>query len=158
FRTIRDLLRKDGVALVHTIGRSDEPSVTNPFIAKYIFPGGYIPAMSEVLRAIEKSRLIVADIEVLRLHYAETLRHWRQRFAARRDEARRVRDERFCRMWEFYLAASECAFRFQNLVVFQIQLTRTIDALPFTRSYMEEAERSLGRREGQRPLVRALGE
>ena len=158
FKTIRQLLPEDGVALVHTIGRSDEPSVTNPFISKYIFPGGYIPAMSEVLKAVEKSGLMVTDIEVLRLHYAETLRHWRQRFAAHRDEARRIRDERFCRMWEFYLAASECAFRFQKLVVFQIQLTRSVDTLPITRGYMEDAERALGYREGLRPVARALGE
>ena len=158
FKTIRQLLPGDGVALVHTIGRSDEPSVTNPFISKYIFPGGYIPAMSEVLKAVEKSGLMVTDIEVLRLHYAETLRHWRQRFAAHRDEARRIRDERFCRMWEFYLAASECAFRFQKLVVFQIQLTRSVDTLPITRGYMEDAERALGYREGLRPVARALGE
>jgi cyclopropane-fatty-acyl-phospholipid synthase len=158
FKTIRQLLPKDGVALVHTIGRSDEPSVTNPFIAKYIFPGGYIPSMSEVLKASERSGLIVTDIEVLRLHYADTLRHWRQRFEAHRDEAKRIRDERFCRMWEFYLAASECAFRYQGLVVFQIQLARSVDSLPITRGYMEEAERALVRREGLRPVARALGE
>ncbi|HVY43605.1 MAG TPA: cyclopropane-fatty-acyl-phospholipid synthase family protein [Hyphomicrobiaceae bacterium] len=140
FRKVRDLLAEDGVALLHFIGRSDRPTITNPFIAKYIFPGGYIPALSEVMPAIERSGLIATDIEVLRLHYAETLRHWRERFRANWAEAARIRDERFCRMWEFYLAGSECAFRYQNLVVFQIQLTRRVDALPWVRDYMADAE------------------
>jgi cyclopropane-fatty-acyl-phospholipid synthase len=152
FRKLRELLAEDGVALVHFIGRSDRPTMTNPFIAKYIFPGGYIPALSEVMPAIERSGLIATDIEVLRLHYAETLRHWRQRFCAHWQEAARIKDERFCRMWEFYLAGSECAFRYQNLVVFQLQLTRRVDALPWVRDYIEDAERRLaGMERGMRP-------
>ncbi len=143
FRKVRETLTDDGVALIHFIGRSDRPAVTNPFIAKYIFPGGYIPALSEVMPAIERSGLIATDIEILRLHYAETLRHWRERFRAHWDEAAHLKGERFCRMWEFYLAGSECAFRYQNLVVFQIQLARRVDALPWVRDYMEHGERTL---------------
>jgi len=146
FRKVRDLLHRDGVALIHFIGRSDRPAMTNPFIDKYIFPGGYIPALSEVLPAIERSGLVLTDLEVLRHHYAETLRQWRQRFCARWDEAKRIRDERFCRMWEFYLAGSECAFRYQNLVVFQIQLARQAESLPLTRDYMHIAEAQLAAR------------
>jgi cyclopropane-fatty-acyl-phospholipid synthase len=140
YRKVAELLRPDGVALIHFIGRSDRPAATNPFIAKYIFPGGYIPALSEVLPAIERSGLVLTDVEVLRYHYAETLRLWRERFRARWDEACRVRDERFCRMWEFYLAGSEAAFRYQGLVVFQLQLARRIDSLPITRDYMQAGE------------------
>lgn len=143
FRKIRDMLADDGVALIHFIGRSDPPAVTNPFIAKYIFPGGYIPALSEVMPAIERSGLIATDIEILRLHYAETLRHWRQRFQEHWAEAARIKGELFCRMWEFYLAGSECAFRYQNLVVFQIQLSRRANVLPWVRDYMGQGERAL---------------
>jgi cyclopropane-fatty-acyl-phospholipid synthase len=152
FRKVRDLLAEDGVAVIHFIGRSEPPAVTNPFIAKYIFPGGYIPALSEVMSAIERSGLITTDVEILRLHYAETLRAWRERFIANWETAARIRDERFCRMWEFYLAGSECAFRYQNLVVFQIQLTRRIEALPLTRDYIMHNERALelAEREGIR--------
>jgi cyclopropane-fatty-acyl-phospholipid synthase len=152
YRKVRDLLTEDGVALIHFIGRSEPPAVTNPFIAKYIFPGGYIPALSEVMTAIERSGLITTDVEILRLHYAETLKAWRERFLANWETAARIRDERFCRMWEFYLAGSECAFRYQNLVVFQIQLTRRIEALPLTRDYIMHNERALelAEREGIR--------
>jgi cyclopropane-fatty-acyl-phospholipid synthase len=161
FRKLRDLLTDDGIALIHFIGRSDRPTVTNPFIAKYIFPGGYIPALSEVMPAIERSGLMATDIEVLRLHYAETLRHWRNRFCAHWDEAARIKGERFCRMWEFYLAGSECAFRYQNLVVFQIQLARRVDALPWVRDYMGHTERRLAATErdgAQREPPRMAGE
>ena len=140
FTKIADLLEDDGIALIHFIGRSDCPTMTNPFIAKYIFPGGYIPAFSEVMPAIERAGLVLTDLEVLRYHYAETLRQWRRRFRANWDEARRIRDERFCRMWEFYLAGSECAFRYQNLVVFQVQLTRRAATLPLTRDYIAANE------------------
>ena len=126
FRKLRDLLSDDGVALIHTIGRSEPPTATNPFIAKYIFPGGYIPALSEMVAAIERSGLIITDLEILRLHYAETLRAWRERFVANWDKAAAIQDETFCRMWEFYLAASETAFRYQKLVVFQVQLAKRI--------------------------------
>jgi len=142
FRKVRELLEDDGVALVHTIGRSTPPGATNPFIAKYIFPGGYIPALSEVTAAVEKEGLIVTDVEVLRLHYAETLKAWRERFLAHRQEAVAMYDERFARMWEFYLAASEASFRHDGLVVFQLQLAKRLGTLPMTRDYMSEKGRA----------------
>jgi cyclopropane-fatty-acyl-phospholipid synthase len=141
FRKVAELLSEDGVALIHTIGRSDGPGATNPWITKYIFPGGYVPALSEVLPSIERTGLIVTDIEVLRLHYAETLKAWRERFIANRAKAAALCDERFCRMWEFYLAASEMTFRYHHQVVFQIQLAKNVDSLPLTRDYMFDAER-----------------
>ena len=143
FERVRDLLDDNGVAVIHSIGRSDEPAVTNQFIARHIFPGGYIPALSEVLPAIERSGLILTDVEILRLHYAKTLRAWRERFLARREEAVAIKGEDFCRMWEFYLAASETAFRYQGLMVFQLQLAKRVDTLPITRDYMWEEERRL---------------
>jgi cyclopropane-fatty-acyl-phospholipid synthase len=143
FRKVRELLNDDGVALLHTIGRSDVPGTTNPWIAKYIFPGGYVPALSEILPAIERSGLMVTDVEVLRLHYAETLKEWRRRFKARWREAAELYDERFCRMWEFYLAGAEMAFRREGQVVFQIQLAKRVETLPITRDYMVESERTM---------------
>ena len=137
------LLADDGIALLHTIGRSDPPSVTNPWIAKYIFPGGYIPALSEVLPVIERAGLIVTDVEVLQLHYAETLKSWRERFLAHRDEVLRLYDQRFLRMWEFYLACSEMAFRRGNMVVFQIQMAKQKGAIPATRDYVAQEEARL---------------
>jgi len=137
FRKIAELLTQDGVALVHTIGRTTPPGATNPFIAKYIFPGGYIPALSEIAAAVELEGLVITDVEVLRLHYAETLKAWRERFLAHRAEAVAMYDERFARMWEFYLAASEATFRHDDLVVFQLQLAKKLDTLPVTRTYME---------------------
>jgi cyclopropane-fatty-acyl-phospholipid synthase len=142
FNTVRGLLEEDGVALVHAIGRGDGPGVTNPWIRKYIFPGGYAPALSEVLPAVEKSRLWVTDVEILRLHYAETLRAWRRRFAANRDEIRKLYDERFCRMWEFYLAGSEVTFRRHEYMVWQMQLSRDVDAVPLQRDYVVDWERA----------------
>lgn len=136
FRKIASLLSWDGVALVHSIGRSDGPGTTNPWIARHIFPGGYAPALSEVLPAVEKAGLIVTDIEIWRLHYAHTLAEWRRRFAANRSKAAALYDERFCRMWEFYLAGSEMAFRNQGQMVFQLQLARRVDGLPIVRDYM----------------------
>ncbi len=136
FRALARCLTNDGVALLHTIGRADGPGVIDPFIRRYIFPGGHIPALSELAPIIEQAGLLVTDVEVLRLHYAETLRHWRERFLARRDEALAITDERFCRMWELYLSGSEQAFRSGNMVVFQIQLAKHVNALPMTRSYM----------------------
>jgi cyclopropane-fatty-acyl-phospholipid synthase len=154
FRKVRQLLEEDGVALIHTIGRSEPPSTTAGFIAKYIFPGGYIPALSEMAAGVEHSGLIIADVEILRLHYARTLRAWRQRFLANWEQAAGILDERFCRMWEFYLAASETAFRYQGLVVFQVQLVRRLDALPITRDYMYTDEhRLLERDRVARPLM-----
>ncbi len=137
------MLKPDGVMVLHSIGRAGPPSATNPFIRKHIFPGGYIPALSEVLPAIEKSGLMVTDVEILRLHYAETLKHWRQRFLANRERAKAIYDERFCRMWEFYLAGSEAAFRWQDLMVFQIQLAHRNDTLPITRDYIGKCEKAL---------------
>ncbi len=142
FEVVQHNLAPDGVALLHFIGRSLPPDATNPWIAKYIFPGGYCPALSEVLPVIERSGLVATDIEVLRLHYAETLRHWRRRFAANRDAIAGLYDERFCRMFEFYLAGSEIAFRREGHVVFQIQLSRNPQAVPLTRDYMVDAERA----------------
>jgi len=136
FAAIHDLLTDDGIALLHTIGRSAGPGVTDPWIRKYIFPGGYSPALSEISQAIEQRGLIGTDIEVLRLHYAETLRHWRQRFQKNRGKAAALYDERFCRMWEYYLAASEMSFRHMDSVVFHIQMARRADAVPMTRGYL----------------------
>lgn len=143
FDQVARLLSDDGLAVIHFIGRSEGPNITQPWLAKYIFPGGYIPALSEVLPAVERAGLIVDDIEVLRLHYAETLRHWRERFLSVWDEVAAMYDERFCRMWEFYLAASETAFRRHNHVVFQLQLSKRIDAAPLTRDYIFEHERRI---------------
>ncbi len=143
FRKVRELLDEDGVMVLHSIGRSEPPGITNPFIAKYIFPGGYIPALSEVLPHIERAGLVVTDIELLRLHYAETLKAWRERFLARWDEAASIMDESFCRMWEFYLAGSEMGFRHQGLNVFQIQIARRQEAVPLTRNYMDVEEERL---------------
>ena len=143
FRKVKALLKEDGVMLLHAIGRMEPPGGTNTWLKKYIFPGGYTPALSEVLTAIEKVGLWVTDIEVLRLHYARTLRHWRGRFNANRERIKQMAgyDERFCRMWEFYLAGCEVAFRYMNQMVFQIQIARRVDAVPLTRNYMVDAER-----------------
>lgn len=159
FRRCAELLDDDGVMLLHSIGRSEGPGFTNPWIAKYIFPGGYLPALSEVLPAIERAGLLVCDIEILRLHYAETLKAWRERFLARREEAERLYDARFVRMWEFYLAASEMSFRKQNTMVFQIQLTKRQGIVPITRDYIMREEQRLRMIEG-RPITRlqAAGE
>jgi cyclopropane-fatty-acyl-phospholipid synthase len=145
FKTIKNCLEPNGVALLHSIGRSDGPGSTNSWIARYIFPGGYSPALSEVLPHIERTGLVATDIEILRLHYAETLRHWRRRFAANRDAITALYDERFCRMFEFYLTGSELAFRHQGHMNFQIQLTREQTAVPLSRDYMARAERARDR-------------
>jgi len=147
FETCHARLAEDGVMLLHTIGCSDEPSVTNPWITKYIFPGGHLPSLSDIAKSAERSGLIVTDIEVLRLHYAETLKAWRLAFMARRDEAVRLFDERFCRMWEYYLAMSETAFRHEHVVVFQLQLARRQESVPLTRDYITRAEDALRARE-----------
>jgi cyclopropane-fatty-acyl-phospholipid synthase len=159
FRKCAELLSRDGVMLLHSIGRSEGPGITNPWIAKYIFPGGYIPALSEVLPAIERAGFLVNDIEILRLHYAETLKHWRDRFLAHRDDLKKVYDERFTRMWEFYLAASEMTFREQNMMVFQIQLTKRQGIVPITRDYIAREEARLrGIEGGSRLPLRLAGE
>ena len=136
FKRLYDCLKDDGVALVHTIGRLTGPGITQPFIAKYVFPGGYVPALSEVFPAIELSGFLVTDIEILRLHYAKTLQAWRQNFCERWDEAAAMLGQEFCRMWEFYLAGCEVAFRYHHLAVFQIQLAKRIDTVPVTREYL----------------------
>jgi cyclopropane-fatty-acyl-phospholipid synthase len=149
FAKCAKILNDGGVMVLHSIGRSGRPSYTNAWIAKYIFPGGYIPALSEVMPAIERAGLLVTDIEILRLHYAETLKAWRERFLAHRDEVLRIYDERFLRMWEFYLAASEMAFRRQNMMVFQIQLAKRQGIVPITRDYIARGEARLRGREAR---------
>jgi cyclopropane-fatty-acyl-phospholipid synthase len=159
FRKCAELLADDGVMVLHSIGRSEGPSATNPWIRKYIFPGGYIPSLSEVLPHIEKAGLLVTDIEILRLHYAETLKNWRERFLAHREEAERIYDRRFVRMWEFYLAAAEMSFREQNMMVLQIQLTKRQGVTPMTREYIAREEQRLRVAEGkQRQPLRLAGE
>jgi cyclopropane-fatty-acyl-phospholipid synthase len=146
FEVLRGALKEDGVALLHAIGQPYGAASTNPWLAKYIFPGGYSPALSEVLPAVEKSRLVMTDIEVLRLHYARTLTEWRARFAGNRDAIASLYDERFCRMFEFYLAGCELAFRRGGHFVWQMQLARRSEAVPLTRDYMAEAERAAAAR------------
>ena len=140
FKKVEKLLSSDGVILLHTIGRNTPPSVTDPWIRKYIFPGGYIPALSEVSKEIEKTSFIITDIEFLGPHYAETLRHWRLRFGKNRENIKALYDEHFCKMWEFYLAASEMAFRYLGMSVYQIQLTKKDGVIPITRDYIEESK------------------
>jgi cyclopropane-fatty-acyl-phospholipid synthase len=147
------LLKDDGTMLLHAIGRSDGPGATNPWIQKYIFPGGYIPSLSEVTASIERSGLLVTDIEILRLHYADTLKAWRERFLAHREEAKALYDERFCRMWEFYLAGSETSFRIDGFMVFQIQLAKRQDVVPRTRDYIGDRESQLRKREAAQPAL-----
>ncbi|MBP1882844.1 SAM-dependent methyltransferase [Sinorhizobium mexicanum] len=143
FRKMKELLKPEGVMLLHSIGQIYKPWATNPWIEKYIFPGGYIPALSEVLPSVESTRLLVKDIEVLPMHYAWTLRAWRERFVARREEAIRLYDERFFRMWEFYLAASETAFLYDKHFVFQLQLSPSLASVPVSRDYIAQKEREL---------------
>jgi cyclopropane-fatty-acyl-phospholipid synthase len=158
FRKVSELLAKDGVALVHTIGRMGCPGTTCPWTDKYIFPGGYIPALSEVAAAIERSRLVITDIEILRLHYADTLKAWHDRFMARRQEAAALYDERFCRMWEYYLAGAETGFRLGDFVVFQFQLAHDVRTVPLTRDYIAERESELRKRDSIRADLRLAGE
>jgi cyclopropane-fatty-acyl-phospholipid synthase len=155
FQTCRNLLKVDGVMLLHTIGRSGTPYPTNPWITKYIFPGGHLPVLSEIMPAIERAGLAVTDVEILRLHYAFTLKAWRERFIAHREEVLRLYDERFCRMWECYLAMSESAFRWQDAVVFQFQLARRNDVVPLTRDYIAERETALKEAEQNMELKRS---
>ena len=143
FGKVRELLTDDGVALIHTIGRLGPPSFTDSFTAKYIFPGGYIPALSETVAASEHERLMLSDVEVLRLHYSLTIEHWYDRTGAAKDKIIALYDERFYRMWRFYLAGAMTAFRWGEMVNFQLQYTRNRRALPITRDYMGEAEAAL---------------
>jgi cyclopropane-fatty-acyl-phospholipid synthase len=156
FTKIASLLKADGVALLHSINRSDGPGATAAWIKKYIFPGGYIPALSEVLPHLEKHGLYVTDIEILRMHYAKTIRHWMERFEANRDKAKEIYDERFCRMWEFYLAGSECSFLYAGMNNFQIQFGKDQNVLPLTRSYIEEEESRLRDLESKSPVLKVV--
>ncbi len=142
FHKMRDMLTDEGVCLVHSIGRMEPPGNTSPWLRKYIFPGGYTPALSETLAAVERERLYVCDIEILRLHYAKTLSHWHDRFQANRDRIRDLYDERFCRMWEFYLKGCEVAFKHWNQMVFQMQIARRQDAVPLKRDYITDFDRA----------------
>ena len=142
FRKVRSLLTDAGVMLLHSIGRFSEPGNTNPWLRKYIFPGGYTPALSEVFAALERARLISTDVEILKTHYAETLKLWHRRFHDNREKVRALYDERFCRMWEFYLLGCEAAFRHDDQMVFQLQLARSRSATPETRDYMVDWERA----------------
>jgi cyclopropane-fatty-acyl-phospholipid synthase len=143
FSKLSSTLADDGVALLHTIGHAGAPSAVSPWVLKYIFPGGYIPSLSEIMPVIERAGLIVTDIEVLRLHYARTLEQWRARFLSHRDKAKALYDERFCRMWEFYLSIAQSSFEYENQVVFQIQMVKKIGAAPLTRGYIAERENEL---------------
>ena len=143
FQKCRELLTPDGVMLLHTIGRADGPGATDPFIAKYIFPGAYVPALSQIAPAIERAFLWITDLEVLRLHYAHTVALWYDRVTAAEAEITRLYDTRFFRMWQFYLAGGIAAFRHDGHLVFQIQLARKRDAVPITRHYMEREENRL---------------
>ncbi|MBV9394062.1 MAG: class I SAM-dependent methyltransferase [Methylobacteriaceae bacterium] len=159
FEKIAACLNDDGIALLHTIGRTDGVGATSPWITKYIFHGGYIPGLSEILPHIERAGLMVTDVEVLRLHYAKTLQAWADRFRANRDKAKAMYDERFCRMWEFYLCASRYAFIYEHHVVWQIQLTKDVHTLPhITRDYIAARENELRARETPARDLRLAGE
>jgi len=155
FHKCRSLLATDGVMLLHTIGRADGPTATDPWVAKYIFPGGRVPALSEIAPALEHERLWLTDLEVLRLHYARTLDHWYDRVQAARREIETLYDARFFRMWEYYLAGAAAAFRYEAHVVFQLQLARRQEAVALTRDYVGRAERRLRAEEGRRPSDRS---
>ncbi len=142
FDIIYDRLAKDGVAVLHTIGNVHGPGRNNPWIEKYIFPGGIVPALSQIAQSAERAGLIITDVEILRSHYADTLRAWSERFQAHRDEVRALYDERFCRMWEFYLAGAEAAFREGDLVVLQVQMAKDRDIVPQTRDYITDSDRA----------------
>lgn len=148
FETVRDLLSDDGIMVLHAIGRLDQPAPINPFIRKYIFPGADLPSLSEIMAVVEPLGLIATDIEILRLHYAKTLRQWRDRFMNNWDKAVEIYDERFCRMWELYFVICELGFRHQNLMVFQIQLAKNLESVPLTRDYMIDWERDRAAKEG----------
>lgn len=150
FNKVDDVLADDGVMVLHSIGQPHPALITNPWIEKYIFPGGYIPAISEVMPAIEKAGLLVSDIEILPMHYAHTLRHWRQRFMANREKAAALYDERFVRMWEFYLAGSEMAFTHEKFFIFQMQIVKQRMAVQDNRNYIYEREAELKAFEEQR--------
>ena len=136
FKKVSELLNDDGIALIHTIGSVDLPRDPQPWITKYIFPGGYTPSLSEMARPIERSSLIISDMEVLRMHYSHTLRHWKERFLNKKEQVLERFDEKFFRMWEFYLAGCEMAFKWGDQVVFQFQLSKKLTSVPNTRDYI----------------------
>jgi cyclopropane-fatty-acyl-phospholipid synthase len=155
FSALSRLLANNGIALLHTIGQRGRPVVSNAWMTKYIFPGGYVPAASQLTGAIERAGLWLTDLEILRLHYAETLKRWRERFMTRAAFVEDLYDARFVRMWEFYLAGCEMSFRFGDLMVMQAQLTKRVDAAPLTRDYMVDEERALSGWNDRRGVVRA---
>jgi cyclopropane-fatty-acyl-phospholipid synthase len=155
FAKLRTLLTDDGVALLHSIGRMEPPGTTNAWLRKYIFPGGYTPALSEVLAALEKEKLYVTDIEILRLHYAKTIEHWYRRFMNNRAKIAEIYDERFCRMWEFYLLGCLSAFKYWNQMTFQLQISKRQEAVPLVRDYVTDWERERARKEAKRPGIAA---
>ena len=136
FRTVHDRLAPDGIALIHTIGITNPPMAPNAWMSKYIFPGGYVPSLSEMAASVARQELRVTDVELLWMHYAETLRHWSERFDANSGKIAEIYDERFVRMWRFYLAACEQTFRYRQQTVFQFQLTRAANIVPMTRDYL----------------------
>ena len=136
FNQVSKLLKEDGISLIHTIGSVNSPRDPQPWITKYIFPGGYTPSLSEIAGPIEKSGLIISDMEVLRMHYSHTLRHWKERFLSKKQEVLEMFDEKFMRMWEFYLASCEMVFKWGDQVVFQLQLTKNFTSVPNTRDYI----------------------
>ena len=136
FNSVRNLLNDNGVALIHTIGSINPPRNPHPWITKYIFPGGYTPSLSEIIDPIEKSSLIISDMEILQMHYSHTLRHWKERFLDKKDKVLEIFDEKFFRTWEFYLAGCEMSFKWGEHVVFQIQLTKNLSSVPITRDYI----------------------
>ena len=136
FKCSKNLLKDDGLMLIHSIGCKYPPYGTNPWIKKYIFPGGYIPTLSEVSKVLEQQDLWVTDIEIWRMHYAKTLKHWRDNFNKNRSKISSILDEKFCRMWEFYLSVSEYSFRNMGNMVFQIQITKNQESAPLTRNYI----------------------
>ena len=154
FAKINDLLDDDGIALIHSIGHMSPPGTASPWLRKYIFPGAYSPALSEVFDAVERNSLWVTDLEILRLHYAQTLAHWIQRFEANRDKIEAMYDEKFGRMWEFYLISAEMMFRTGSQLVFHIQLARKRDAVPIVRDYITDVQRTYTKLETENPLPR----
>jgi len=153
FAKVNDLLAEDGVMLLHSIGKMSPPGNSGPWIRKYIFPGGYAPALSEVFPAVERNRLWVTDVEILRLHYATTLNHWCQRFEANREQVKALYDETFCRMWEFYLICCEMMFSSGSQQVFHMQIGKRRDAVPLTRNYIVAREAELMAREAELPTL-----
>ena len=136
FKSVFKTLNENGIALLHTIGSVNPPRDPHPWMTRYIFPGGYTPSLSELAGPIEKSGLIVSDIEVLRIHYAHTLKHWKERFINNKDKVLKMFDEKFFRMFEFYLSSCEMAFKHGDQVVYQLQLIKKLDAAPSTRDYI----------------------